>query len=224
MWCFGKKKAHKLELEVSGLHFQHPVGIRFAPNGFPTTSCTRQVGFVTLTPHHEDVRSWISRLQGVIQSDKTPILVNLSEDIRRAFALSYDFADILVIDPDPSGGIGSPDVFDITSLLDDLLSLRLCYEKITPIYLRLPKGITQEELKSLLNYCRLSGVDGILAPSLRLVRDVVQGSQGRMPVIGATEDTQTALEMLHAGASLAEITSARPLPVLKLMKTLEKEI
>ena len=224
MWFFKRKKAHKQELEVSGLHFSHSVGIRLADNAFPSASCVRHLGFITLSPHHEDVLAWISRLQGVIQSDQTPILVNLSEDIRRSFALAYDFADILVIDPDPAGGIGSPDVSDITNLLDDLLSLRLCYEKITPIYLRVPKGITQDELQSLLNYCRLSGVDGILAPSLRLVRDVVRDSQGRMPVIGATEDSQTALEMLRAGASLTEITSPRALPIMKLLKTLEKEV
>ena len=139
MWFFKRKKAHKQELEVSGLHFSHSVGIRLADNAFPSASCVRHLGFITLSPHHEDVLAWISRLQGVIQSDQTPILVNLSEDIRRSFALAYDFADILVIDPDPAGGIGSPDVSDITSLLDDLLSLRLCYEKITPIYLRVPK-------------------------------------------------------------------------------------
>ena len=62
------------------------------------------------------------------------------------------------------------------------------------------------------------------ARCLRLVRDVVRDSQGRMPVIGATEDSQTALEMLRAGASLTEITSPRALPIMKLLKTLEKEI
>ena len=222
MWCFRNKKAHKLELEVSGLRFSHPVGIRYPETGTPA-SCARSLGFVTLTPPQEDILSWITRLQGVQAAD-TRIFVNLSADVRRTFALTYDFADILVIDPDPSGGISSPDVSDITSLLDDLLSLRLCYEKLTPVYLRIPKGVTQDELEPLLNYCQLSGVDGIIAPSVRIVRDVVSKSLGRMPVAGTADDVEVAREMLSSGASLVEITCARPLPVLKLLKKLEKEI
>ena len=220
--CFWKRKpARTLETKISGLTFRNPVGLLVStPGALPPKAV--KAGFITLTPPLEEVLPWITSLQENRPPEGSVLLVNISTDIPRTFALAYDFADLLVIDPDPSGGISSPDVSDITALLDQLLSLRLCYEKFTPIYLRMPKGITQDELESLLSYCQLSGIDGVIAPSLRILRQVRQQSLQRIPVAGATEDIQTAREMLQEGAVFAELANARPIPILKLIKSLDK--
>ena len=88
------------------------------------------------------------------------------------------------------------------------------------MYLRLPQGISAEELNPILHYCQMSSVDGVVAPGLRMVSQIAGCTKGRLPVMGSTAEILEAQEMLRAGASLVELSS-RGLPVLKLLKSLE---
>ena len=133
-----------------------------------------------------------------------------------------DFADFIVIDTDSNGGINSPDLPDIPVLLDELLSLRLCYEQYTPIFLRLPAGLIPEEIQSVLSYCLLSGINGIVAAGIGTVHQVLECSKGRIPVVGTASSPEEATAMLQEGASLIEM-EVRPSVALRLLKTLEKE-
>lgn len=219
MSLFKRKSAHSLVTEVSGLRFNNPVGM-LVPAETPAAFCRKaKTGFLTLPLPKEGVLPWIGQLSRR-KGDSALLAVNLSYDIPRHFALTYDFADLLIIDPDPSGGIGSPDVSDILSLMDNLLNLRLCYERFTPVYIRLPQGISMEELEPILHYCQMSGVDGVVAPSLRMVSQIAGTTLGRLPVMGSTAEIQEAGEMLGKGASLVELSS-RGLPVLTFLKSLE---
>lgn len=220
MCFFNRKNARHLETEVSGLKLSNPVGM-LMPADCVAAFCRRaRTGFLTLPLPKNDVLAWISQLNQR-KGDHARLAVNLSHDIPRHFSLTYDFADLLIIDPDPAGGIGSPDVSDILALMDNILSLRLCYERFTPVYIRLPQGIGPEELEPLLHYCQMSSVDGVVAPGLRMVRQVAAATLGRLPVMGSTASVQEAADMLQEGASLVEI-NAGPLPVLKFLKSLEK--
>lgn len=220
MCFFNRKNARHLETEVSGIKLCNPVGVLLTPDTSATCCKKARTGFLTLPLPKDDVLAWITQLNQR-RGDHALLAVNLSHDIPRHFSLTYDFADLLIIDPDPSGGIGSPDVSDILSLLDNLLSLRLCYERFTPVYVRFPQGISPEEMEPLLHYCQMSSVDGVVAPGLRMVRQVAEATLGRLPIMGSTQDIQEAGEMLQAGASLVEI-NARSLPVMKFIKSLEK--
>ena len=219
MSLFRRKSAHNLATEVSGLRLNNPVGM-LLPAETPAAFCRKaKTGFLTLQLPQTNILSWIAQLSRR-KAESTRLAVNLSTGIPRHFALTYDFADLLIIDPDPSGGIGSPDVSDILSLMDSLLNLRLCYERFTPVYIRLPQGISTEELEPILHYCQMSGVDGVVAPGLRMVSQIVGSTKGRLPVMGSTAEILEAREMLRAGASLVELSS-RGLPVLKFLKSLE---
>ena len=218
--CFFKRKnARLLATEAAGLRWSNPVGL-YLPADTPPAFCKKaRTGFLTLPLPKADVLAWIGQLSQR-RGEHTLLAVNLSHDIPRHFSLTYDFADLLIIDPDPSGGIGSPDVSDILSLMDNLLSLRLCYERFTPVFIRLPQGIGQEEIQPLLHYCQMSSVDGVVAPGLRMVKQVAEATLGRLPIMGSTTSAQEAGEMLRAGASLVELNT-RPLAALKFIKELE---
>lgn len=200
-----------LEKEVSGILFRHPVG-----SSLPCKSAS----FIVATPPKENVIGWISDIRQRYKGKR--VIVDIADDIQRNFALSYDFADIIVINPNSSGGINALDVSDTVSLLDSLLALRLCYEKYTPVYLRISNSLTPEELDTLLSYSRLSGIDGLVVQGLSKVQALLELTQGRMPVIGSSDSEEEALQILSAGASLVEL-DATLLAVKKTVKILEKQ-
>ena len=207
---FRKNNTDKLAIEVSGVLFPHPIG-----SSIPCKSAS----FIVVTPPKEDVIKWISEVRN--QFKGKAVIVDVSEDIQRNFSLSYDFADILVLNPNKNDGINAMDISDTVSMLDSLLSLRLCYEKYTPVYLRLSNELTPDELDTLLSYSRLSGIDGLAVQGHERVKNILALTQGRIPVMGCTDNPQEALQILEAGASLVEL-NAGLLAVKKTVKTLEK--
>lgn len=212
-----------LEKEVSGLRFRNPVGLSRKGDSVRIRPLAGLgVGFLTLTPDQDHIMEWIQRLAQQRHGQDILLAVNLNKNIERSFSLAYDFADILIVDTNSNGGIDSPDVPDIPVLLDELLNLRLCYEQLTPIYLRLPMGLTPEEMHSILSYCQLSGINGVVATGSGTVRQVLEITQNRLPVMGCASMPEEAAQMLQDGASLIEM-DVRPPVALKLLKTLEKD-
>ena len=214
MLFLGKHRSgnNKLEREVSGLTFRNPLG---SPSGL-----IRFASFIVTDPPKDDVINWLS---GIKKRNPGQIsVVHIAEEFQRLFSLSYDFADILVIDTDRSGGINAMDISDTVNLLDSLLALRLCYEKYTPVYLTISNDVTSDELHSLLSYCRMSGIDGIVAHNLQKLNVIREETLGRIPIMGVTKDADEALQMLASGASLVELDT-NLLLFKKTLKTLEKQ-
>ena len=214
------RKKKSLALEVAGLNFANPVGLTQGAEGlkkcplFAPKAC-----FSVATPPKENLIDWITKLQDFTQQGV--IAVNLCNDIVRTFSLLYDFAHFIIIDPDSNNGIRSADISDMTELIDEIVSLRLCYERYTPIFLRLSHAETPQELHPLCSYARLSGLDGLVAPDPERVRMTLEECQHRVPVIGVAQNAETALEELQDGASLVQ-TDLSSLALGKLLKTLEK--
>lgn len=220
MCIFRKKSAHRVEPELWGLHFRHPLGVRLVCDEKSIPPARRTAAsFVTLPFPQTLMGQWTRRLQEY--REKSILAINLRSDIIHAFSLVYDFADLLIIDPDSDEGIGSADLSDIVQLLDELTSLRLCYERFTPILLRLSHGFTPDEIHPLLDHCRLLGIDGMVASSVAQILEIREDSQGRFPLIGAAESAEQAQEMLLSGASLLE-SQMGPLQFAKLLKNLEQ--
>lgn len=204
------KANRRLEKEVSGVLFKHSLG---------SSQPYRSASFIVLTPPKENVIGWISAIRQHYRGKA--IIVDISDDIQRNFSLSYDFADIIVINPDKNGGINAMDISDTVTMLDSLLSLRLCYEKYTPVYLSISKEVTPEELDTLLSYSRLSGIDGIVATGLERVKEILQKTQGRIPVLSCTDSPEEAIQMLLAGVSLVDLATG-PISFKKTAKKLEE--
>lgn len=206
---------------MAGIDFKNPAGLRQSPTIRQLRDCrTFGAGFVTLTPPSEDVLNWVLTLQEYRK--KTVLAVNISSDLSRNFSLVYDFSDLIIIDPDVDNGIDSPDISDTSVLLDEVVNLRLCYEHYTPIALRLSHGHTPDEIRALLDHCRLSGIDAIVAPGARKVQMVIEETQGRVPVIGAADNAEDAVACMGAGASLVE-TTLGPFAFQKFLKTLSHQ-
>lgn len=221
MFLFGSRNKKALDTCVAGISFKNPAGLRQSPTVRQLRDChTFGAGFVTLTPPSEDVLNWVLGLQEYRK--KTVLAVNVASDLTRCFSLVYDFSDLIIIDPDGDHGIDSLDISDICNLLDEVVNLRLCYEQYTPIALRLARGHSPEEMKVLLDHCRLSGIDAIVAPGARKVQMVIQETDGRIPVIGAAENAEDALACIQAGAALVE-TTLGPFAFPKFLKTLSKQ-
>ncbi len=199
------RKKKSLALEVAGLNFANPVGLTQGAEGLKKCPLfAPKAGFIVATPPKENLIDWITKLQDFTQQGV--IAVNLCNDIVRTFSLLYDFAHFIIIDPDSNNGIRSADISDMTELIDEIVSLRLCYERYTPIFLRLSHAETPQDLHPLCSYARLSGLDGLVAPDPERVRMTLQECQHRVPVIGVSL-VQTDLSSLALG---------------KLLKTLEK--
>ncbi len=214
------RKKKSLALEVAGLNFANPVGLTQGAEGLKKCPLfAPKAGFIVATPPKENLIDWITKLQEFTRQGV--IAVNLGSDIVRSFSLLYDFAHFIIIDPDSNNGIRSADISDMTELIDEIVSLRLCYERYTPIFLRLSHAETPQELHPLCSYARLSGLDGLVAPDPERVRMTLEECQHRVPVIGVAQNAETALEELQDGASLVQ-TDLSSLALGKLLKTLEK--
>lgn len=217
MCIFRKKTAPDPGVELWGMHLRNRVGLRPAGGRFLPKHVPARLGFLTLEAPSENILSWIPLLPQY--REKTILAVNIRTDIAHAFSLLYDFADLLIIDPDSDQGINSPDISDITQLLDEITGLRLCYERYTPILLRLSHAVTPEEVAPLLASSRIMGIDGIVAPGTAKVRQIQEESQGRVPVVGAATSVEEAREMLQAGALLTETTVRGPIQLAKILQS-----
>jgi len=220
MLFFRKKYSSALNLEISGLLLEHPVGLLY--NGKKLKIQRPRPSFLTLyPPQGEEILPWIVGLRA--QYKEMLLAVNINTDIVRSFSLVYDFADLIIVDPAAPGGNGTPDVSDITDLMDELLSLRLCYERYTPIFVRIPAGLEPAEIHPLLDYCRLSGIDGIVVPGVQKLLQARAYTQERLPMIASVESFDDALQ-LASDRIPVETRLFSPLLRQKLLKTLEKQV
>lgn len=127
------------------------------------------------------------------------------ESVVRPFSLMYDFAAFFILHiPETSPETPfSDDLTDFYPIIDELLNLRLCFEAYKPILLSIPSSLDRDSRQSLINYARLSGIDGLLSDGEASVRADVEFTGGRLPVIGRGR-VQDAKAILDAGASLVE--------------------
>jgi dihydroorotate dehydrogenase len=229
-----------LARDVFGIHFRHPIGL--APvleRQVELLDVCDSIGysFTGIIPGDMPVQTVAELLQG----RKSPIVTAVelraegaSEDdamqqLVRQFSLLYDFVDYFVIDINRESGLSSLDDFsDWTAVLDELLSLRLYYERYRPILLRISPGHTEEQIKRILDFCLLSSFDGIVAPGVSKVRFCVDYTHNRIPVIGsgAVTSPEEALALFEAGATLIEVAQGirnKPRQTVKrLLKALDQ--
>ena len=102
-------------------------------------------------------------LTASLSSTKDSLII---DDYRRAFSMSYDFADLFVINlsaPNQNGVLTVQDSASLAEIVDPLLDLRACYGGYKPILIKVATDIPYAQLDDIIDYCRISGVDGIIA-------------------------------------------------------------
>lgn len=215
---FGKS-VQNLQVEVAGLVFQTPVGIPYTIKRRRCKWFQRRpnAGFLLLTPPKDNILPWIKELKS--EPENSILAVDIKTDILRTFSLVYDFADFIIIDPDSDLGIDASDISDTQSILDELVSLRLCYENYTPVFLSIAHDTNDEELKALLSACQMNGLDGVVVRGLDMLDQVAQITLGRVPVICQVSTPEEGIKALEQGALLLQITNCKALN--KLLKSIE---
>lgn len=231
-----RQEHSSLAREVFGLRFQHPIGL--AP------VLERQVdlldecsdlgfSFTGLIPGETPIKTIAERLQ----RRKSPIVVAIElraektleeqakEDLLRQFSLLYDFADCFILDINRESGLSSMDDFsDWTDLIDELLNLRLCYEKYRPILLRIAPSYTEEQIARVLDFSLLSGLDAIVAPGATKVRFCAEYTKRHLPIVGSGAITmpEEAIELMRAGAVLIEVGQGKgPATAKQLLQAID---
>lgn len=221
---FFRREYPALSREVFGLKFSHPLGL--APvldrQADLLDECdSLGFSFSGIIPGNMPVKTIVERLS----SRKTGIKASVelradgpSEELARdglirTYSLLYDFADYFVVDVNRQTGQTSFDgISDWSDILDELLNLRLCYERYTPIILRLPPVPSDGQSEKLLDFCLLSGIDGVVVPGAEQVSRTHRYTKGRLPIIGsgAISSSAEAISILQAGASLIEVAQGIP--------------
>ena len=180
-------------------------------------------------------------------SSKDEQIIN---DYQKAFSLLYDFVDMFTVNVSRPNSYGSLEVQDRSSLadiIDPILELRLCYEQYKPILIKISPDTPPAQLDEMIDYCMLSGVDGVIAGdttrhlealkrsvptggylsgaplferSLAVVKHIHEHTQGRFPIIacGGIMSPAQAAEMLSAGASLVQLHTGLTFEGPKLVK------
>ena len=178
----------------------------------------------------------------------------ISNDYQKAFSLLYDFVDMFTISvsrPNADGLLEVQDRNSLADIIDPLLELRLCYEQYKPIVIKISPDTPLEQLDEMIDYCMLSGVDGVVAgdtsrhleslnkPSVKagylsgsplfernlaVVKHIHEHTKGRFPIIGCGGITspERAAEMLAAGASLVQLHTGLVYEGPKLVKKILK--
>jgi len=124
-----------------------------------------------------------------------------------SFTYAYDFADFFVLDfgrPE----IGAVQELDfIRAITDPILDARMTYEEFKPVLLKLSPILNADLLEGVLDYCMMNGIDGVELSDIQQIKNTVEFSKGRLPIIGAVHapDATDISSVLEAGASLADI-------------------
>ena len=243
---FGYESAD-LHKDVFDLDFRNPVGL--AP-GFDTdaqyynAAGAAGCSFVVLGPlsfkKKGGVRSAVSALRKesahnlLIGFDITNNEGSVSEDdivkdYLDAFDYSYDFFDFTLLDfsSNKTKPVGDPGF--IRAVTNPILKARTAYDFYHPVLLRLCGSLKTEELNTILDYCLMNGIDGVMLPAKALLETAAAFTRGRFPIIAESRiaTASQAAALIASGASLVALqcTPERFKPALPkaILKKLRKK-
>lgn len=113
--------------------------------------------------------------------------VDIIGDYTKSFSLIYDFVDMFAVNvscPNVEGLQHLQDVSYLSDVVDPLLEMRIYYDTYKPILVKVSPDIPIEELDEILDYCMMSGVDGVVAGNTTTTRDGLVTSKEKVEKIG----------------------------------------
>ena len=152
---------------------------------------------------------------------------SVTSDLLSAFTYLYDFVDMFVIDTFRKNNDGVAPLQSLEFLsesIDELLDIRLCYEKQKPVFLRVTNDVSDTFLAPLLDYMMYSGLDGIVAgregDPLPLVSRIGDITRGRYPIIACGSiDTVSLDTMQSQGVKLVQTDKANAKSIISYLTT-----
>jgi len=198
-WIHSNRPAG-LEREVFGLDFYNPLGLGAGLDiKGELYNDLNDLGFSFVEIGPLDSRTVRSAIENIQKDPQDDILAAcIDKDHLEVFSLAYDFCDFFVVDI--SG-------HEIDKILFPLLDTRIAYGSYKPIVVKVPEDMDVHSLDKTIDFCRLYNIDGIEARTIDQVRQVVQRTRGRLPVIANchTETVRGLFKALSAGADLVEV-------------------
>lgn len=242
-----------LSKEVFGLEFKHPIGLAASVDkdaSFYDVLSEFGFSFIEIGPmnvttgtgsqsklHNETaLKHAVEHLRSerpdciisgnITRNEKSKGSAEIIRDYEEAFALLYDFVDMIVISPKfTSANAGeTADISDLSDIIDRMLTLRMYYDVNKPVLVRLTPSLTRSQTEELVSCCLSSGIDGVVAggtvrsisditgkelfgQNIEFIRYINEISRGLLPIIGVggIMDGETAVQMMNAGAILVEV-------------------
>lgn len=237
--------------EVFGLEFANPVGLASSIDTegiFYNSLSDFGFSFIEIGPlsyieqdyctsarHYVGVKKAIERLRedkpecivaGNISQNPQSRGADIVKDFEKAFALLYDFVDMIVINPysKDDGDNSFRGASELPEIIDRLITMRMYYDVNKPVLVRLVPQLSHSQTDEILEYCLSSGVDGVVAGSvlrsdedsdgtalfnknISFIKHINEKSAGLLPIIGVggVMNATQAQEMLDSGASLIEV-------------------
>ena len=218
-----RNRSYGTGCEVFGLNFYNPLGLGAGlDRKGELFGDLEDLGFSFVEIGPLDLESTRKAIVNIQTRPHEDILAAcLKEDIVTSFSLIYDFCDFFVID--------LSDGFD-EKTLDQVIDVRLTYDEYKPVVLKVSENISDDELKTALEYCMLCGIDGIQVRKVENVAFASACTGGRLPIIANchVKTPEMALLLLKDGASLVEVRSGvvseGTALVRRILKYLEKNL
>lgn len=109
------------------------------------------------------------------------------QDYEESFSLLYDFVDMFSVNIscyDQNNVMRLLNAASLAEILDPLLSRRRCSEEYKPIVVKISSDIHNDELEKIIDYCRLSGVDGLIAGGYSRIKSETSTDDRRVEKMG----------------------------------------
>ncbi len=98
----------------------------------------------------------------------------ICEDYKRAFSTIYDFVDFITLNvscPNVEGLQQLQEAEFLARVVDPLLEMRLASDSYRPILVKVSPDLSHEQVDAILHYCRMSGIDGVVASNTTRSRE-----------------------------------------------------
>lgn len=202
--CYSRQYPEDKASEVFGLRFRSPLGLSGMDKsgGYLNQLSDYGFSFVCVGPPELSGKDGYSTPSAIISNirkskPRTIIAASLEYDFLPSFSMLYDFVDLFIVEMTEHNS----DLME--EVLDELVGQRLCYDRHIPIILHLRAGINTET-ESIINFSRLSGIDGFGVDSIEELVRLAEITSRRVPIIAWTtmENPATVPSLIGEGASL----------------------
>lgn len=224
---FFKRELPGSAVEVFGIRFQNRIGLKSGSDKNAARFYRMRnsmYGFISLGPLVPEVPV-LKKVISSVNAHECDVVLNsvlthkkdsrdedsLISDFCFGLSMMYDFTDMFTVDAtttNPDHTKPLQDISVLTEILDALLQLRICYETYKPIIVAVNPDISPCLLDELVDWCRMSGIDGICISdgkdALGTIKHVHERTLGRFPIIAKCPvlKKSTAAEFVSAGAYL----------------------
>ena len=220
----------ELACEHMGLKFVNPVGLGAGVDKsgkYSNILSAYGYSFVEVGPTQpQSIKEVIDNLKNKSRNVNIALDIARTKDFITCFTLSYDFADMFVINFMGPSQSNIKDEDNIIEILSQILDARITYDEYKPVLVKLLPNMSKASLELIVDYCLMNGVDGIFASSEEDARFIRSIAGPRICIVGygGIRNHAQAEAMLKAGADLIEVTTGLILEGPNIVRNILKKL